>query len=332
MKNSITYFSQAFNQKVNRNKSQKNNLISKQGVAEPISLWAMFRHYIGEIKFPIFINNASSKQDLINQAVNGRNIKSGEVVLIGSGPGDAGLLTLHALALLQQADVVVHDRLVSQQVLDLIPINTRLIHVGKRASFHSLPQDKINQTLIELAQQKLKVVRLKGGDNFIFGRGGEELQDLVKAGISFQVVPGITAASGCTTYAGIPLTHRDYAQSVAFVTGYAKEGGIEADWQRLANSKQTLVVYMAKPNAVKIEQALIKHGLKSNTSIALIENGTLKSQRVVKGQLNQLSALAEQVNSPAIVIIGDVVKLSDDLNWFNTDRELKHEVEAELVN
>ena len=240
----------------------------------------------------------------------------GEVVLVGAGPGDAGLLTLKGLQQIQQADVVVYDRLVSDDIMNLVRRDADRVFVGKRAGYHCVPQDEINQILLREAQQGKRVVRLKGGDPFIFGRGGEELETLCDAGIPFSVVPGITAASGCSAYSGIPLTHRDYAQSVRLVTGHLKTGG-ELDWENLAAEKQTLVFYMGLNQAATIQQKLIEHGIQGDMPVAIVENGTAVNQRVVDGQLTQLGELAQQMASPALIIVGRVVGLRDRLNWFS---------------
>ncbi|WP_333501763.1 siroheme synthase CysG [Kluyvera genomosp. 2] len=240
----------------------------------------------------------------------------GEVVLVGAGPGDAGLLTLKGLQQIQQADVVVYDRLVSDDIMNLVRRDADRVFVGKRAGYHCVPQDEINQILLREAQQGKRVVRLKGGDPFIFGRGGEELETLCDAGIPFSVVPGITAASGCSAYSGIPLTHRDYAQSVRLVTGHLKTGG-ELDWENLAAEKQTLVFYMGLNQAATIQQKLIEHGMQGDMPVAIVENGTAVNQRVVDGQLTQLGELAQQMASPALIIVGRVVGLRDRLNWFS---------------
>jgi len=239
----------------------------------------------------------------------------GEVVLVGSGPGDAGLLTLKGLQQIQQADVVVYDRLVSDEIMNLVRRDADRIFVGKRAGYHCVPQEEINQILLREAQSGKRVVRLKGGDPFIFGRGGEELETLCHAGIPFSVVPGITAASGCSAYSGIPLTHRDYAQSVRLVTGHLKTGS-ELDWANLAAEKQTLVFYMGLNQAATIQAQLIEHGMQANMPVALVENGTSVQQRVVSGDLSQLGELAQQVESPALIIVGRVVALRDKLKWF----------------
>ncbi|WP_421347228.1 siroheme synthase CysG [Aeromonas veronii] len=240
----------------------------------------------------------------------------GEVVLVGAGPGDPGLLTLHALRQMQQADVVVYDRLVSDEVMALVRRDAKRIFVGKQAGNHCVPQEGINQLLLEEAQKGQRVVRLKGGDPFIFGRGGEELETLVGSGIGFQVVPGITAASGCAAYAGIPLTHRDHAQSVRFVTAHGKGGARDLDWPLLAKDKQTLVFYMGLSSCATIREQLLAHGKAGDTPVALIERGTQPCQRVIRGTLDQLPTLAVGVESPALIMVGSVVTLADRLAWF----------------
>ncbi|WP_204482100.1 siroheme synthase CysG [Aeromonas veronii] len=241
---------------------------------------------------------------------------AGEVVLVGAGPGDPGLLTLHALRQMQQADVVVYDRLVSDEVMALVRRDAKRIFVGKQAGNHCVPQEGINQLLLKEAQKGQRVVRLKGGDPFIFGRGGEELETLVGSGIGFQVVPGITAASGCAAYAGIPLTHRDHAQSVRFVTAHGKGGARDLDWPLLAKDKQTLVFYMGLSSCATIREQLLAHGKGGDTPVALIERGTQPCQRVIRGTLDELPALAVGVESPALIMVGSVVTLADRLAWF----------------
>ncbi len=241
----------------------------------------------------------------------------GEVVLVGAGPGDAGLLTLKGLQQIQQADIVVYDRLVSDDIMNLVRRDADRVFVGKRAGYHCVPQEEINQILLREARRGKRVVRLKGGDPFIFGRGGEELEVLCDAGIPFSVVPGITAASGCSAYAGIPLTHRDYAQSVRLVTGHLKSGG-DLQWQNLAAEGQTLVFYMGLNQAATIQQNLMAHGMSPEMPVALVENGTAIVQRVVDGTLSQLGELAQQVQSPSLIIVGHVVALREKLNWFSS--------------
>ncbi|WP_219598021.1 siroheme synthase CysG [Aeromonas salmonicida] len=240
----------------------------------------------------------------------------GEVILVGAGPGDPGLLTLHALRHMQQADLVVYDRLVSDEVMALVRRDAKRIFVGKQAGNHCVPQEGINQLLLEEAKKGLRVVRLKGGDPFIFGRGGEELETLVGSGVGFQVVPGITAASGCAAYAGIPLTHRDHAQSVRFVTAHGKGGTQDLDWPLLARDQQTLVFYMGLSSCATIRQKLTAHGKAGTTPVALIERGTQPRQRVIRGTLDQLPELAVGVESPALIMVGSVVTLADKLAWF----------------
>lgn len=245
-------------------------------------------------------------------------VSKGEVYLVGAGPGDPDLLTFRALRLMQQADVVVYDRLVSAEVLELARRDSEKIYVGKQRDNHSLPQESINELLANLAKQGKRVVRLKGGDPFIFGRGGEEIETLMEQGISFQVVPGITAASGCATYAGIPLTHRDHAQSCTFVTGHLKDGSINLDWERLAAPNQTVVIYMGLVGLEKICAALIEHGCPKEHPIALVQQGTTVHQRVLSGTLATLpmKVAGENIKPPTLIIIGTVVELHDRLAWF----------------
>jgi len=242
---------------------------------------------------------------------------SGFVSLVGAGPGDPDLLTVKGYRVIQQAEVVVYDRLVSKDILALAPERAELIYVGKKLDFHCVPQEQINQLLVQKAQQGKRVVRLKGGDSFIFGRGGEELEELADHGIGYEVVPGITAAAGATAYAGIPLTHRDYAQSVQFITGHVQKDGRDIEWSSLAQSNNTLVFYMGLKQSGRIMQNLICHGLDPQISCAIIENGTRPEQRVFQGQLSELSVLAKQAQSPALIVVGNVTQLHNKLNWYN---------------
>ena len=246
-----------------------------------------------------------------------KDIGIGEVWLIGAGPGDPDLLTFRALRLMQQCDVVLHDALVSDEVLNLCRRDAERLYVGKRRSNHAVPQEGINQLLVTLAREGKRVVRLKGGDPFIFGRGGEEIEELFEAGIPFQIVPGITSASGCATYAGIPLTHRDHAQSVTFVAGHLKGGYANLDWPHLANPRQTLVIYMGLIGLPVICSKLIEYGLSAKTPVAIVEKGTTPEQRVIKGTLSNMAKKinSEKIQAPTLIIIGSVVKLQEKLSW-----------------
>jgi uroporphyrin-III C-methyltransferase / precorrin-2 dehydrogenase / sirohydrochlorin ferrochelatase len=250
---------------------------------------------------------------------------AGEVTLVGAGPGDAELLTIKALRALQDADVILYDRLVSAEVLDLARRDARRLCVGKAAGQVGSTQDEINALLIDLARQGLKVVRLKGGDPFIFGRGGEELQALADAQIDFAVIPGITAAVGAAAYAGIPLTHRDYAHSVTFVTGHADKDGKEPDWRALAASNSTVVFYMGLARLEYIVAKLIEHGAKANLPAGLIAQATRADQRVISATLSTVGAAALQANltSPVLLIVGEVVALQGSLAWFGAEASLE---------
>jgi uroporphyrin-III C-methyltransferase len=245
-------------------------------------------------------------------------IKPGKVWLVGAGPGDPDLLTLKALRAIEQADLILYDNLVSQEIRDLFPASTPAFYVGKIKDNHSIPQDQLNELLVEKAEQGLNVCRIKGGDSFVFGRGGEEMLRLKQNNITVELVPGITAAAGCTSYAGIPLTHRGVSQGCTFVTAHAeKELGV--DWYALAQLKHTLVFYMGLSKAGMISSNLIAAGLPMETSAALIENGCCPQQRVIRGDLSELAELVEreQVQSPALIVVGDVVNLADQLDWFS---------------
>lgn len=258
----------------------------------------------------------SEAETAIEQQLAHATPMQGEVVLVGAGPGDAGLLTIKALQALQDADVVLYDALVSDDILQLIRKDAEKISVGKRAGNHSVMQEKTNELLVEYAQQGKRVVRLKGGDPFVFGRGGEELQVLQDASIPYRVVPGITAALGATAYAGIPLTHRNFAQTATFITGHCKADGSDVDWQSLALSRHTLVVYMGTIHAHTIAEQLQQHGRSSDTPVAVISNGTRDNQQVSVGTLKDLASLAHDAPSPALLVIGEVVSLHHQLQWF----------------
>lgn len=249
---------------------------------------------------------------------NERSIQVGKVALIGAGPGDPELLTVKAARLIAAADALVFDHLVGEGIMDLAKPEAQRIYVGKESSKHTLPQESINVLLVELANQGLSVVRLKGGDPFIFGRGGEELETLAESGIPFEVVPGITAASGCAAYAGFPLTHRDHAQSVTFVTGHLKDNTVNLDWQALARPNQTVVFYMGIGAAGEICRQMIAHGLPSLTPAAIVRNGTLPTQQTLLATLGTLDQRLKEagIKPPALIIVGNVVKLHAKLNWF----------------
>jgi len=251
-------------------------------------------------------------------AVEGDQPPGGEVYLVGTGPGDPDLLTFRALRLMQQADVVLYDRLIGDGILNLVRRDAERIYVGKQTDDHSVPQEEIGNMLIRLAREGKRVLRLKGGDPFMFGRGGEEIEALSENDISFQVIPGITAANGCASYAGIPLTHRDHAQSCVFVTGHEKDGELNLNWKSLIQPRQTVVLYMGLSSLGAITSGFINNGAEPSTPAAIIENGTRAGQRVITGTLETLTEQTAEagLKSPALIMIGSVVTLRDKLSWF----------------
>ena len=262
------------------------------------------------------MNSNTRKKCLVEFQLAEQPLRVGEVAIVGAGPGDPGLLTLRALMLIRQADVVVYDRLVSPQIMELLNPGTERIHVGKASGCHFVPQDETNDLLVKLAVQQRRVVRLKGGDPYIFGRGGEEAEFLVDNDIDFQVVPGITSAAGCASYCGIPLTHRDYAQSVTFVTGHRKaDQSLDLNWKALAAPGQTLVFYMGLHNAPSIKRELMAHGVPGTCPVALVERGTTPMQHMSVTNLLELEATIdrEDFQPPTLIIVGDVVSLAEKL-------------------
>lgn len=277
----------------------------------------------GPIAEMIFAGQDKAAVEAIDKALDTTDESTiGEVYLVGGGPGDPDLLTFRALRLMQQADVIVHDRLVSREVLDLSRRDAERIYVGKERDKHSLPQEDINHLLVRLAKEGKRVCRLKGGDPFIFGRGGEEIDTLAEEGIPFQVVPGITAASGVASYAGIPLTHRDYSQAVIFVTGHLKDGTTNLNWEALAHEGQTLVFYMGLIGIECICKGLIKHGMSPDMPVSLIQKGTTKDQRIFISTLDKMPTVVKKANikPPTLIIVGEVVKLHEKLKWFEPVR------------
>ena len=269
-------------------------------------------------RFNTLVENGQTRQaeHELAQQLNGHTSQAGEVTLVGAGPGDPELLTLKALQAIQQADIVLHDALISDEILELVRRDAIRESVGKRAGAHSVAQEETNRRLIKYAKQGLRVVRLKGGDPFVFGRGAEELEALQEEKIPYRVIPGITAALGATAYAGIPLTHRDHAQTAMFITGHCRPDGDELEWKTLARGKQTLVIYMGTIKADEISTNLIAHGRTASTPVAIISHGTRKNQQVHTGTLAQLPELAQQAQAPALIVVGETAQLHSNLKWF----------------
>lgn len=273
----------------------------------------------GDIAEKVFGGNLVEAKKMLQEKIDAKDCDvAGEVYLVGAGPGDPDLLTFKALRLMQKAEVVLYDRLVSAPILEMVRRDAQRIYVGKKRNDHAVPQQEINQMLLNFAQQGKRVLRLKGGDPFIFGRGGEEIDLLAEHNISFQVVPGITAASGCASYSGIPLTHRDFSQSVRFVTGHMKGGEVNFPWPEFVNDQQTLVFYMGLKGLPIICENLIDYGKNPSTPAALIEKGTLPDQRVHISTLANLAKdiATKDIHAPTLLIIGDVVSLHKKLNWY----------------
>ena len=265
-----------------------------------------------------FLNQNKTLTKKFNSLLRSMKNNTGEVYLVGAGPGERDLLTIRALHLMQKCDVCIFDNLVSDEVIELVRRDADMIFAGKKRDQHTFSQEKINDLLVKYAKKGKKVLRLKGGDPFIFGRGGEEIESLMSHKINFQVVPGISAANGVAAYAGIPLTHRDYAQSCLFLTGHFKDGKIDFDWPKLVTEKQTLVIYMGLLSLPDFIKELIEHGQNKTMPVAVIQSGTTSAQRVIVGNIGNIKSklVRSKIKSPALVIIGEVVKLRDQLKWF----------------
>jgi len=280
----------------------------------------------GQVAEFIFSGRSGDARALLQQQLKDFDAGSakGEVYLVGAGPGDPDLLTFKALRLMQKADVVVYDRLVSEPILDMVRRDAEKIYAGKARSDHAIPQESINQLLVRLAKEGKRVLRLKGGDPFIFGRGGEEIAELIDENIEFQVVPGITAASGCASYAGIPLTHRDHSQACIFVTGHRREGGDDLNWEMLSHANQTVVFYMGLDNVERICSSMKAHGRAADTPAALVEKGTTAEQRVFVGDLDSLPGIIAHngVSAPTLILVGEVVALHDRLGWYKPGKAI----------
>lgn len=296
----------------------------KQRVTNPAKRRIFWENALeGVVAEKVLTGDENSAEAMLKKMLaNEDNIQRGEVYLVGAGPGDPDLLTFRALRLMQKADVVVYDNLVSKPIVDMARRDAERIYVGKKRADHTMQQEEINDLLVRLAKEGKRVLRLKGGDPFIFGRGGEEIETLAAEGIPFQVVPGITAASGVASYAGIPLTHRDHAQSCIFVTGHLKDGTMNLDWDALARPKQTVVVYMGLHGLETLCAELIKHGMPNTTPIAIVQQGTTRNQRVITGTLATLPGIAkvEKPQAPTLIIIGGVVTLREKLAWFYPEK------------
>lgn len=300
----------------------------KQRFAEPAKRRYFWESILqGRVAELLFAGQEEKARTALEAALNSADEEfssGGEVYLVGAGPGDPDLITFRAMRLMQQADVVVYDRLVSQPVMDLVRRDAELIYAGKQRDQHTLTQESINDLLVRLAREGKRVLRLKGGDPFIFGRGGEEIETLAQENIPFQVVPGITAAAGCASYAGIPLTHRDHAQACIFVTGHLKDGTVDLDWESLARPAQTVVFYMGMHSIPVISRELIAHGLPASTPVALVQKGTTPEQRVYIETLASLPDIVarEALQPPTIIIVGEVVSLHEKLEWFGGKQKL----------
>lgn len=280
----------------------------------------------GQVAELVFAGRAEDARELLRRELAEFDTERvrGEVYLVGAGPGDPDLITFKALRLMQKADVVVYDRLVSEPILDMVRRDAEKIYAGKARRQHTISQEGINELLIRLAKEGKRVLRLKGGDPFIFGRGGEELAELIDEGIKFQVVPGITAASGCASYAGIPLTHRDHSQACIFITGHRRKGADDLNWDMLSHANQTVVFYMGLDNVERICESMKAHGRAPTTPAALVEKGTTAVQRVFVGDLDSLPGIIaeNEVHAPTIIMVGEVVALHEKLHWYRPGKEI----------
>ena len=294
----------------------------KAGIAKPSERRLFWEEvFEGRVAEEVFIGNEKKAEALLEERIEKNEAHRGEVYLVGAGPGDPDLLTFRALRLMHKADVVLYDNLVSKPILEMTRRDAARIYVGKKKSDHAMPQEEINELLVRLALEGKRVLRLKGGDPFIFGRGGEEIEKLSSRGIAFQVVPGITAASGVSSYAGIPLTHRDHAQSCVFVTGHLKDNSMDLDWEMLARPRQTVVVYMGLTGIDFLCSKLVEHGLPASTPAAVVQQGTTRNQKVLTGTLGTLAEItrAAKLTPPTLIIVGGVVSLREKLSWFEPD-------------